>query len=207
MNKKLLIPILLAVIGIVIVAVSLSHKTSNATLIMSPAAATAKLDNKTTIKPGAFYAKPGKHTITAVFNGFSDATVTFTAGQSGIKKVYVILQPNSQAGYDWLTNHPEDQKTREGYGGQNFSSNSSSLIENNPIIAYLPFIGPGSATFKIDYSFPKQNSNQVTVIVTYYTDDGKTYALNWLKSKNYPTDSPNLIFVNAESAYQTSNYQ
>lgn len=208
MKNRLLLPLLLIVLAGVVVLIYIFslHKPNNINLILSPAAATAKLDGKSTIKPGEFYAAPGSHTIVANFNGFSSTTVNFTADKTGIKKVYVILEPNSQAGYDWLTSHPEDQKTREGFGGQNFSSQSGDLLKNNPIIQYLPFIGPGDAAFKIDYSFPKSGSSQVTVIVTYYTDAGKTYALNWLQGKGYPVDSPNLLFVNAEAAYNSSGY-
>jgi len=206
-NKNILLGVIAAAVVILVVVIALSsHKSSNISLIVSPAAATAKLDGERTVQPGEFYVTPGKHTIDASFNGFSQTHVSFTAGSSGIQKVYVILQPSSQAGYDYLTNHPGDQKTREGYGGQHFSAQANDLATNNPIIKYLPFIGPGSAAFKIDYSFPKNGSNKVTVIVTYYTDAGKTYALNWLHGKGYDTSSPNLLFVDAKAAYKSSGY-
>ncbi len=188
MGKKLIL-VTIGVIFAALVALSIVlslRKPPNINLVMSPSAASARLDGKKPVKPGEFYVGPGQHTISANFEGFAPTKVTFSSPTTGIKKVYVILQPNSPTGISWLESHPEDQQTREGYGGQKFASDSTAFAQSNQIINYLPFVGNADAPFRIDYTSPANPTDPVTIIITYYTEEGKTQALGWLENKGYP---------------------
>jgi len=137
---------------------------------------------------------PGKHTVVAKRNGFDDKTQEVEAKQGETATVRLLMNPNSQVGYDWLRNHPDLAPQFEGAIGDEFNQDSQNATAENPLIAYLPEIHP---KWRVDYGKSVKNPNDpkaMAIIITYGNDVAKQQALDWIKSQGFNPDNYEIIF-------------
>jgi len=115
----------------------------------------------------------------------------------------VLLVPNSQEGYSWLLNHPDEQAERQTLGGSAFSQSVQQSLHQNPIISKLPFVGPGNE-YRIDYGTAprKSSSTDVAIYITYYVPVGKQDALNWIEQQGYDPSKMNIVYTDQTSQQQ-----
>ncbi len=133
---------------------------------------------------------PGKHIVVAKRKGFEDKSQEVDAKQGETKIVRLLMTPNSQEGYNWLREHPEQAVEYEGAVGEQFDQTSQKATDANPLIAYLPEVHP---TWRVDYGKSVKNPNDpkaLAIIVTYGgAEIDKQNALNWIKSIGFnPAD-------------------
>ena len=197
MNRKnitVLVAIFLIILGGLIAWHFITYKKPNITLTVAPSVAIIKVDDKKQIKQGKLFLEPGKHQITITMSGFATQNITLTAPSTGENSKTVILIPSSQEGYDWLTNHPKEAARREGLAGTAFTAQNVERSKKLPLIADLPHI---DNFYRVDYGVSKKNpkdSTAVAIYVTYYSDDGKQQAIDWLKFKGYTANTSEIIF-------------
>lgn len=178
----------------------LTKKTANVNIVASPSAAVIVVDGKKHVQAGKLYVAPGKHSLVASFDGFATKTVSFSATKT-LSEVDVVLEPNSQVGYDWLKNHPKDVGVRQNIGGNNYDRSAQALLKNFPIVGDLPINGPGGE-YEISYGpTTSQGNHQLLEIdIIYYTPVGKQAAMGWLQSQGYNMSTFNIIYT--DKTYQ-----
>jgi hypothetical protein len=124
-----------------------------------PSDATITLDNKT-VGTGTIYVSPGKHTLTASRQYFSAVTKKFNTHKQGDEKIYLLLDPQSQEGIDWLNKHPQEQQLRETILSDQVSEQQQTLQNKYPILDKLPV---DNSHYRIDYSQSSDNSIEYNV--------------------------------------------
>lgn len=189
--------VIVVVIGIFFLL--FARKSPNVNLVASPSAATILLDGNKRLQPGKVYISPGKHRLVASFNGFATRTIVFSSS-TGLTEVDVILEPNSQVGYDWLNTHPDDVGVRQNIGGRNYNNSAQTLLREFPIVANLPTYGPGSE-YEISYGSVTNTSgsSKLEIDIIYYTQAGKQAGLQWLQSQPYGMNKFNVKYIDKTS--------
>lgn len=170
----------------------------NLVLDVAPYSAKVLLNGKT-ISIGSHYLKPGNYTVVASMEGFSTASQTFNISKGKAARIGLLLNPTSQVGYDYLSNHPKEQLHREALGGSNFSRQESSASRKTPLINELPFI---DQYYKIDYGKSRQhptNSSATAIYITLYGPNGKDQALEWIRFKGYDPNKLEIIYLTNEA--------
>lgn len=202
MNKRLLVTILIAsgiVVLLVAISVGVLKKTSNVVLEIAPDGATVLLDGEKKLRAGKLFISPGKHTLRASLDGFTEVAKTVVVTQDKVVKVTLLLDPNSKAGYDYLEEHPSEELHREALGGRQFSSQTNSLARANPIITSLPFI---DRLYRIDYGTSKKSPNNpaaLAIYITFYDDAAKQDALDWIQFKGIDPATLEIIFIDGRT--------
>lgn len=185
---------LLAYIFILGLKSSSSSGTLNIQSIV-PTDASVTVDNHQVNSNGNVSVTPGQHTVVAKRNGFADKTLNTTVKAGETQNVNIIMTPNSNVGYQWLTDHPDAAVQFEGQQGAQYTQNSQTTTDKNPLIAYLPEIRP---TWRIDYGKSKAHPNDptaVAIIITYGgADIDKQNALQWIKDQGFNPDDYEIIF-------------
>lgn len=204
-NKYIIIGVAGVFIVTIIVALVLTMNRPNVNLLSSPKDASILLDGKQTIASGEHHLSVGQHSATAHFDGFADQSITFNVPSSGESTEYLVLIPNSQRGYDWLSAHPDESKNREDYGSQLFSKDQQRRLEKNPIIKDLPYVGPGSE-YRVDYGQGSgASSDSITVYITYYVPAGKQKALDWMTRMGYSPTAYTIVYQDKTSQPPITN--
>lgn len=177
---------------------SATINTSNIQIEVAPITAAISIDGKP-VKPGKHYVEPGEHTVSATLIGFEDASQKVEVNKNKIVSVELLLNPNSQAGLDYLKSHPEDQLRRERLGGKKFDQANVDVSKENPLISSLPFI---DRLYRVDYGasirYPK-DPNAVVIYITYFEEAAKLDALDWIRAKGYDPDTMEIIYVNGNA--------
>jgi len=138
--------------------------------------------------------KPGQHTVVAKRNGFADSTQQVSVNGGETKTIRLLMDPNSDVGYQWLRDHPDAAVEWEGKIGQQFDQNSKNTTDKNPLIAYLPEVHP---TWRIDYGTSQAHPNDPTAVaitILYGNDQAKQEALDWITSKGFDPNNYEIIF-------------
>lgn len=189
----LIIVILLVVSGGLAVWKVIQPK-PNLVLNVAPDVATIKLDDADTLSPGKQHLEPGSHTIKVSFDGFDTKIIDFKVQADKVTSLDVVLNPNSQAGYDWLAEHPEQQALREQLGGKGFEAQSRQLAKDTPLIKQLPYI---DRLFRVDYgqsiAYPN-DPDKVAIYIGFSSDEGKQQSLQWIKDQGYDPSSLEIVY-------------
>lgn len=179
-----------------LVSVSVLQKKPNLVIEIAPNGALITVDGKKISKTTLFIA-PGKHSLVARLDGFAGNEQTFTTETGKTTNLIVLLDPNTPAGEKYLRENPREQFNREALGGKLSAQLSTATTAKNPILASLPFI---DRLFRVDYGASVKNPKDplaVALFVTFYSEQGKQEALEWLQFKGVDTTTAEVLFINA----------
>lgn len=202
-NVKKIIYIMAAVVAMALIAyvfiLGLQAKDKTATIEIQSAAPndpTVTIDGQKVSNNGKTAVKPGQHTVLAKRNGFADSTQQVTANTGETKTVRLLMDPNGDAGYQWMRDHPDAAVEWEGKVGQQFDKNSANTTNKNPLISYLPEIRPN---WRIDYGKSVAHPDDPTAIAITITYGGyeldKQNALQWIKDQGFNPADYEIIFT------------
>lgn len=193
-KKAIFIPVAL-ITGLLLIFVYVTRGPGGTLkLEVAPSTATITLDNKA-VKVGSHSLSPGKHILTARMNGFGTVNKTFTIRDKQSVAIDILLNPNSEAGYTYLRNHPDEQLKREALGGKNFSQQTNQAGSKNPLIYELPFV---DQLYRIDYGASEKYPNDpsaTAIYITFYRPEAREDALKWIRFKGYDPDKLEIIFI------------
>jgi hypothetical protein len=183
--------VLIVIGGVVLFRGSGSQTTLTVTSI--PNDLTLTLDGHQIPANGEVKIKEGKHTLVGSRRGFQSYTETFTSGSDALTyKMY--LYANSAEGREWSKNNPEQQRELEAEAGRKYDQIQQRLKVKYPILAQLPYIGPGfQATYTKSKSDPN-NPEAISIVIETWTPEAKTKALQWINGYGWNPDTLDIIW-------------
>ena len=154
---------------------------------------TLTLDGHEIPANGEVKIKEGTHTLVGARRGFQSYTETFTSGSDPVSyKMY--LYANSAEGREWTKNNPEQEAELEEQASRRYDEIQRRLKIKYPILAQLPYIGPGfQATYTRSKSDPK-NPEAISIVIEVWTPEGKTKALQWIKGYGWDPSTLDIIW-------------
>ena len=168
---------------------------SKLTVTSIPNDLTLTLDGQQIPASGEVKVKAGSHTLTGERRGFQSYSQTFTAADGDPLSVKVYLYANSAEGRAWGQGHPEQLAEAEAEAGRRFDEINRRLAAKYPIMASLPYLGPGfKATYDNSKSDPK-NPEAISVVIATYTPDGRKKALEWIKGQGWDPNTLDIIWT------------
>jgi PEGA domain-containing protein len=168
---------------------------SKLTVASIPNDLTLTLDGQQIAANGEVKVKAGTHTLTAERRGFQSYTQTVTASGGDPLSVRMYLYANSSEGRAWGQEHPEQLQQTEAEAGRRFDEINRRLREKYPIMAVLPYLGPGfKATYESSKSDPN-NPEAISIVIATYTPDGKTKALQWIQGNGWDPATLDIIYT------------
>jgi hypothetical protein len=147
------------------------------------------------VKTGIIRVRPGNAHVVVTKSGFASQTKSVTAQQGKIVSVSIALISNSATTANWYATHPEDQKELEIITGRSYNSGAEQSVQKTPLIASLPHI---DNFYRVDYGQSQahpDDPNATAIYITYYSQDGKQQALDWIKFKGFDPASLEIIYV------------
>ncbi|MGW5192343.1 PEGA domain-containing protein [Kribbella sp. NPDC004138] len=154
---------------------------------------TLTLDGHEIPANGEVKIKEGTHTLVGSRRGFQSYTKTFTSGSDPLSyKMY--LYANSAEGREWTKNNPEQEAELEEQASRRYDEIQSRLKAKYPILAQLPYIGPGfQATYTRSKSDPN-NPEAISIVIETWTPEAKTKALQWIKGYGWDPNTLDIVW-------------
>jgi hypothetical protein len=107
----------------------------------------------------------------------------------------MYLYANGPAGREWAQSHPEEVAKTEEEAGRRFDEINERLRLKYPIMAQLPYLGPGfKATYEQSKSDPN-NPEAISVVISTYTADGRTKALDWINGNGWDPATLDIVWT------------
>jgi len=155
---------------------------------------TLTLDGHQVPANGELKVRVGEHTLTGARKGFQSYTQTVTVEDDGLTyKMY--LYANSAEGREWAEKHPEETLEAEAEAGRKYDEINQRLREKYPVLAVLPYIGPGfKATQAPSKSDPK-NPEAISLEIKLFLPEGKTKAMEWINGNGWDATSLDIIWT------------
>lgn len=141
---------------------------------------------------GKTYLKPGTYEFVAKYPDFSDAKKTVTITKESAE-VILLPEPNTEAANELLKNNPDLQRQREALGGREANLKGLEQEKKTPIITLLPY-SDLTAPFSIDYGPSEYRKDDVVIIISNSTPDGRDYALRWIRQQGYDPANLEIVF-------------
>lgn len=156
---------------------------------------TLTLDGQQIANNGKIDVRPGTHTLTGTREGFQSYTQTFDVRGKDPISAKVYLYANGPVGVAWGENNPEQAREAEAEAGRRYDEVQRRLELKYPILAQLPYIGPGfKATYEGSRSDPK-NPEAISVRIRVFLPDGKEKALKWITASGWDPASLDIIYT------------
>ncbi|HSW37390.1 MAG TPA: hypothetical protein VLG37_03425 [Candidatus Saccharimonadales bacterium] len=190
----LIIFLILCLAGLAMLLFAPSKIKTGVQLDIVPSDAEVLIDSKIHSKLGATKLTAGIHNLKVSRRGFASAEVRFSVSDGKITGLNLALKPSSSVGEKWLKDHPEETLKAEGFSGAAFDQQVNTIRQTTPLIASLPFT---DQLFRVDYGASKlypQDSTAVAIYITYYSEDGKQQALDWIRFKGYDPAKLEIIY-------------
>lgn len=165
--------------------------------VIVPGDAKTLLDGKQIAANKDIRVAPGNHTISVSRFGFTGQAQTLEVKKGQVTTITIFLSANSEEGRQWQKTHPQQMAQAEGYYSRQFDQDSQNAVKQLPLLQYLPYI---DVDYRIDYGQSVKNPNDasaVAITVKYWTEAGKTKALNWIRSKGTNPDKLEIIYTPA----------
>lgn len=140
---------------------------------------------------GTIYLRPGSYSFAAKKDGWYDVNLTQDISEKN-NQVGLVPDPKSTENRS-LINTPSITAQREALAGVAATAHGEDLRSNNPIIDKLPY-SDISGPFKIDFGYNRDNHNELYLIVSYSTPDGRQNALKWLEKNSVDLSKREVIF-------------
>lgn len=196
-RRPVLIGAAAVVIAIVLIGAFLLFRggsEAKLTITSIPNDLTLTMDGQEIPANGEVKVKAGDHTLTGSRKGFQDYTQTFTAADGESLSVKVYLYANSATGREWAASHPEETAEAEAEAGRRFDELNRRLRAKYPVIAQLPYLGPGfKATYGNSKTDPK-NPEAISVLISTYSPDGKKKALEWIQGQGWDPATLDIVW-------------
>jgi hypothetical protein len=158
---------------------------------------TLLLDGQAIAANGKTDVRPGEHTLVAKREGFQTYTETLTVRGKDPVSVKMYLYANGPVGREWVKNNPQQEREAEAEAGQRYDEIQRRLAAKYPVLAELPYIGPGfKATYEASKSDPK-NPEAISLKLTLFGPEGKKEALEWIAGNRWDPASLDIIYVTA----------
>jgi hypothetical protein len=156
---------------------------------------TLTLDGRPIAANGKVEVRPGTHTLTGSRDGFQSYTRTITVRDDDPVSVKMYLYANGPIGYEWGKNNPEQERETEAEAGRRYDEIQQRLAQKYPILAQLPYVGPGfKATYEGSKSDP-DNPEAISVRIVTWTATGKDKALLWITGNGWDPASLDIIYA------------
>lgn len=156
---------------------------------------TLTLDGQPIAANGKVEVRPGTHTLTGSRDGFQSYTRTITVRGKDPVSVKMYLYANGPIGYEWGKNNPEQERETEAEAGRRYDEIQQRLAQKYPILAQLPYVGPGfKATYEGSKSDP-DNPEAISVRIVTWTATGKDKALLWITGNGWDPATLDLIYA------------
>lgn len=156
---------------------------------------TLTLDGQQIANNGKLDVRPGTHTLTGTRDGFQSYSQTFDVRGKDPISAKVYLYANGPVGVAWGKNNPEQVREAEAEAGRRYDEIQRRLELKYPILAQLPYIGPGfKATYEGSKSDPK-NPEAISVRILLFLPDGKEKALQWITASGWDPASLDIIYT------------
>jgi hypothetical protein len=168
------------------------------TVTTLPRDAAVMLHNKKIADNRKVGVSPGTYDITVTRSGFADQKqdVTITKGKESTVAFY--LSPNGAEGLQWFKDHPDEAHEAEAVTGEAFTKASEKKAEELPLINDLPFI---DQQYRVDYGKSEKDPSKIAIYIKYWSDEGKTQALDWIRFKGYDPNKLEIIYTKATEAF------
>jgi hypothetical protein len=194
-HKAIVIALSIAFVGtLALLGYAVTKPQANTKITVSPLAATLRLDGNKKTSAGTLYLTPGKHTIEASQEGFKSIKQTFAVTNNKPISLLFLLEPNSDTGNQYLSNHKSEQTEREALGGKQFNDVTAKIREIYPITKLLPHSGE---SFTVDYGASRRQPNNPYAIALYVTVPAvgqETRAKNWITYAGYKLSDYEIIY-------------
>jgi hypothetical protein len=197
-NRGLMISGAAIVVALVVIGSFLLFRgdpASKVTIASIPNDLTLTLDGHQIAANGEVKVKPGTHTLNATRKGFQPYSQTITVKGGDPLSVRMYLYANNAEGREWASEHPNETSEAEAEAGRRFDEINRRLAAKYPIMASLPYLGPG---FKVTYDNSKsdpKNPEAISVVVATYTPDGKQKALEWIQGQGWDPNTLDIIYT------------
>lgn len=160
-QKRRILYIIIAVVIVLILMVTfaLVHKSSTGILqiTVAPTDSTITVDgeNYELDEDNEIKLKTGQHEVIISHDGFDSQTRSVTISGNSTTSIAVALTSNSSTTSNWYTdnNNEETQKALEGQSSYDFDQQTSNLLEEYPILKYIPYTkytNSGAVQWSID---------------------------------------------------------
>lgn len=160
---------------------------------VTPSDSTFTIDDKPA-QSGTIWLEKGIHTLKASRKEFEDAILTINTDQLDTSQaIYLHPKPVSDAAFEWLLQHPDEQLKREEAGAIEATKKQDELLALFPVLTDLPH---ETLDYKIEYSNPRLNEIEFGITLypispkaerpNSYREELQQYkkeALDFLKSK------------------------
>ena len=194
----LLAGLLVIVVGFVVwQSINSSKYSSSIRIEVAPTKGSKILINGKGIREGITKVSPGKYLIEFSHPGFNSESREVHVGEKENYYVGAALQSISDKTVNWYSDNPDDAKKAEGISSGNFDQLNKNRLKKLPLIEQLPLI---DLNYRIDHGRSLQKPEDpeaVAVYVTYYSEQGKTEADEWLRFKGYDPTKSETIYKNA----------
>jgi hypothetical protein len=205
--RRLIIGLIILVVAIPLIIFGLGAsggqgKTATLDVQVAPSGASAQLNGKG-IGSGKNKVKPGTYKLTASMKGFATDSVSVDIKKDETKIAGLVLKSNSPETATWYQDHPKDALLAEGITGRKSDQRSNQLVASNPLLAKLPFIGPGFS-YRIDYGASQKGSSQPAIYIRSQSEAAKNEALAWITNQGYNLSSMEIIYINESPSQATS---
>jgi hypothetical protein len=197
-NRRLMISGVAIVVALVVLGGFLLFRgdpKSKVSITSIPNDLSLTLDGHQIAANGDVELKPGTHTLKAQRQGFQPYSQSITVSNGDPLAVKMYLYANSAEGREWASKHPKDISETEAEAGRRFDEINQRLAAKYPIMASLPYLGPG---FKANYGKSKSDPNNpeaISVIISTYTPDGKQKALEWIKGQGWDPSTLDIVYT------------
>jgi hypothetical protein len=197
-NRGFLVALITGAIVLVLVSIAIitgiidARKTASIDVLVAPKSASVKI-NGHHYGNGFYKVEPGDFTVVITKDGFEPYEESFSLAAGETKQLAVYLT-QTDGGYDWYLQHPEDDLIMTSVGDKQADATAAQMLEQYPILSILPH-RDNEGTF--DYTIsPKFKGNELTGLTIelntcaeyskgIYTNE----ALRWLSGQGYnPSD-------------------
>ncbi len=172
------------------------NNSSTLKILVTPTSSLIKLNNSTS-SIGIHHLRPGNYTITVSHPGFKTQSKSFSIKKNNTKFIGIILQPNTAKTANFYQTNNYQEQMVEAISSNNNLTGAISSVSSEPIIKYLPYIGP-NLQYKINYSVDPKNSKTPYITITANNPQGRQDALSFIKSKGIDPTYLNIVFINKQ---------
>ncbi len=138
-------------------------------------------------KSGVVYMTPGKYDFSAAREDFKEDKKTKSVGDKPVN-VYLLPTPSNAAGAAYIRNNIEVQAEQASVYDKMASEQHDNLSKNSPLLNKLPYTDIENY-FSIDYGASETRKDNIELVVSNSTSEGRLNALKWIRQQGYdPTD-------------------
>lgn len=134
----------------------------------------------------------GRHEFLARKDGFADDKLNLHISGEGVREIYLIPQPRSQAAYEWAAKNITRTDYEE-YRAMQSQTSGESLRTQAPVLRDLPhydIAGP----YTIDYGVDEKDQHPF-LLIDNSTAEGRQKALQWMRDHGYNPAELDIRFV------------